>query len=114
MPDPAAMDDAEIMRELAWRLNRGIGALILALESGAGQDVLDAASRDRIIALIARTGLPTTAPGMNIDQVVAAMASDKKVADAKLRFILPDRIGHVVIRDEVPATMVRTALESLL
>ena len=31
------------------------------------------------------------------------MAYDKKVAGRKIRFVLPDRIGHVVIRDDVPA-----------
>ena len=39
--------------------------------------------------------------------------SDKKIAAGKLRFVLPDRIGHVVIRDDIPLDRVREAVESL-
>jgi 3-dehydroquinate synthetase len=42
------------------------------------------------------------------------MAFDKKVQSAKIRFILPDRIGHVVIRDDVPPELSRRAIDSLL
>jgi 3-dehydroquinate synthase len=45
--------------------------------------------------------------------VVATMQFDKKVKAGKIRFVLPDRIGHVVIRDDVPDAVVRGALESL-
>ena len=41
------------------------------------------------------------------------MTHDKKVASGKLRFVLPDRIGHVVIRDDVPLALVREAVDSL-
>jgi 3-dehydroquinate synthase len=47
------------------------------------------------------------------DDVVNAMAFDKKVESGKLRFVLPDRIGHVVMRDDVPAELIREAVESL-
>jgi len=41
------------------------------------------------------------------------MFFDKKVKSGKLRFVLPDRIGHAVIRDDVPEEVVRDALASL-
>jgi 3-dehydroquinate synthase len=41
------------------------------------------------------------------------MGFDKKVAAGRIRFILPDRIGHVVIRDDVPTEIIRAAVESL-
>jgi len=41
------------------------------------------------------------------------MHFDKKVKSGRVRFILPDRIGHVVIRDDVPESLVREAVESL-
>jgi 3-dehydroquinate synthetase len=44
---------------------------------------------------------------------VAAMSFDKKVKGTKVRFVLPDRIGHVIIRDDVPAELARQALEQL-
>jgi 3-dehydroquinate synthetase len=42
-----------------------------------------------------------------------AMMFDKKVKSSRLRFILPDRIGHVVIRDDVAPEWVTAAIDSL-
>jgi 3-dehydroquinate synthase len=67
----------------------------------------------RIIELIARAGLPTGGLKPPTDAVLQAMRSDKKIRDAKFRFVLPDRIGHVVIRDDVPESLVRDVIETL-
>jgi len=37
------------------------------------------------------------------------MALDKKVAAGRIRFVLPERIGKVVIRDGVPPEAIRAA-----
>ena len=74
--------------------------------------MLDDGSVGRIINLINRAGLPTNAT-QNIDDVMKTMYFDKKVRSGKIRFVLPDRIGHVVIRDDVPDDLVRWALETL-
>ena len=75
--------------------------------------MLDDASRRRIVILIEKAGLPARGMRLDVGAVVDAMAYDKKAKSGRLRFILPDRIGHVVIRDDVPAAMVRDAVESL-
>ena len=75
--------------------------------------MLSDSDRGRIVALIRRAGLPTGGLTLDPAAVVEAMAFDKKVASGKLRFILPDRIGHVVVRDDVPIEIVRDAVESL-
>ena len=75
--------------------------------------MLDRESVDRIVKLIARVGLPTSAPSFDISAVIEAMKFDKKVHGGKLRLILPDRIGHVIIRDDVPIDAVREALSSI-
>jgi 3-dehydroquinate synthase len=70
--------------------------------------------RDRIVAVIERAGLPTARMSLPIDRVVEAMFFDKKVASGKLRFVLPDGdIGRATIRDDVPAELVREAVQSL-
>ena len=69
--------------------------------------------RSRIVSLIAKAQLPTKGMTLPTDELIRLMGFDKKVASGKIRFILPDRIGHVVIRDDVPAAVVRNALESL-
>jgi 3-dehydroquinate synthase len=40
------------------------------------------------------------------------MYRDKKVADGRLRFVLPDRFGHVDLVEDVPDELVVGALES--
>jgi len=51
---------------------------------------------DRIAELFAHVGLPTTLPaGINRDEILAAIALDKKKAGGKVRFALPADIGDV-------------------
>jgi 3-dehydroquinate synthase len=45
--------------------------------------------------LIRRCGLPVTWSDADPEQMIAVMKTDKKVAHATLRFVLPSRIGHV-------------------
>jgi len=75
--------------------------------------MLDESSVSRIVDLIDRAGLPTDGAPADSNAVIEAMKFDKKVHGGKLRLILPDRIGHVVIRDDVPIDAVRQALASV-
>ena len=54
----------------------------------------------RVVRLIARAGLPTGGLDLDPAAIVAAMAYDKKVEGGRVRLVLPDRIGHVVVRDD--------------
>ncbi len=80
-----------------------------AMEMG----LLDPASRRRIVELIEKAGLPVSGLRLDTKKVVDAMIFDKKVKHGRVRFILPDRLGHVVIRDDVPADVVARAVDSL-
>src|SRR5688572_4470800 len=75
--------------------------------------LLDEPSKRRIVSVIEKAGLPARGLALDVDEVVDAMSFDKKVKSGKLRFVLPDRIGHVVIRDDVPLEFVRRAVESI-
>jgi 3-dehydroquinate synthase len=75
--------------------------------------MLDGESVARIVKLIAAADLPTHGMTLLTDDVVNAMYFDKKVQSGRLRFVLPDAIGHVVIRDDVPIERVREAVDSL-
>ncbi len=67
----------------------------------------------RIRDLLARAELPVSGLTLSTDEVMEAMRSDKKVVGGKMRFVLPDRIGHVVVRDNVSEADARWAIESL-
>jgi len=72
---------------------------------------VDGAFVGRQQALLAALGLPTQAPRLSADEVLAVMARDKKTIAGKLRFVLPTRFGHVEMVDNISAADVRAALD---
>lgn len=85
-----------------------VTAAIIAEQIGLAEDRV----AKSIAELLSSVGLPV-APNkeIDIDLVIKAMAYDKKVLAGKIRFVLPKRIGDVVITDAVTEADVRTAIE---
>lgn len=89
---------------MAWaaRLARALGRI--------PHDVV--ARQDR---LLERLGLPISTssltPAPDVRALLDAMRRDKKSVGGKLRFVLPDRIGHVELVDGVAEDEVRRILE---
>ncbi|MCH7751817.1 MAG: 3-dehydroquinate synthase, partial [Planctomycetes bacterium] len=67
---------------------------------------------ERQRALIEALGLPLVAPEFDHDELLDLMYRDKKVDDGKLRFVLPDRIGHVELVKDVRTDDVVAALNA--
>ncbi|NBX30744.1 3-dehydroquinate synthase, partial [bacterium] len=68
---------------------------------------------DRQDRLIEAFGLPTSpgaAGSISAERLVDLMARDKKTLEGRLRFVLPDRLGHVDLVDGVPREVVLVAL----
>ncbi|MDX2032732.1 MAG: 3-dehydroquinate synthase, partial [Blastocatellia bacterium] len=51
---------------------------------------------------------------LRAQDVVSAMAHDKKVVQGKLPLILPTKVGDVLVRDDVAAPVIREAVRGLL
>jgi 3-dehydroquinate synthase len=66
---------------------------------------------DRQAQLLTQFELPTTAPSLAIDALLAAMQRDKKATHGRLRFVLPTRLGEVELVEDVPIELVRSVLE---
>jgi 3-dehydroquinate synthase len=64
--------------------------------------LLSPADLDRQQALLRACGLPERAPGLDVDAVLAATMSDKKVRSGAVQWVLLDAIGHAVARNDVP------------
>ena len=64
----------------------------------------------RQAALLTACNLPLTVSDIDPESLLAAMQHDKKVEHGKLRFVLPTRIGHVELVDDVSLDLVRAAL----
>ncbi|HPV36850.1 MAG TPA: 3-dehydroquinate synthase [Candidatus Hydrogenedentes bacterium] len=71
----------------------------------------DAVARQR--ACLEAYGLPVRWPDLPVDETLAAMKHDKKARAGTLKFIVADRIGHVVQRTDIPEEQARAALLAL-
>ncbi len=85
------------------------GAARIAVAMGLS----DAATGERQERLLACLGLPTGCPDVSVDRVWEAMLRDKKASQGRLVWILPERIGRVAVRRDVPVELVKQVLERL-
>lgn len=105
----------ETVSEYSYSHGESVGlGMVAAAELATRLNMIDQTTKQRIVAVIAKAGLPIGGMSLDSKTVVNATAFDKKVQSDRPRFILPDRIGHVVIRDDVPVELVQSAMESLL
>lgn len=85
----------------------GMGAATtIARRLGLCAPAVEASLRDTVQAY----GLPWEACGVRPAAVWAALAHDKKSAAGRLRWVLPTRIGHVVVTPDVPASLTRAVI----
>jgi 3-dehydroquinate synthase len=68
----------------------------------------------RVESLLDRLGLPIRAGGFTPEQVMAAMATDKKRVGSRLRFVLPRAVGDVDLFDDVAPEAVLAVLAELV
>jgi len=92
--------------------------MVCAARLAAEEGLLDGESVRRQLECIRACGLPVAwsdefgSPDA-IDEAVALMRHDKKARGGMLRFILPDRLGHVLQRSEITKDQVRKAFDAI-
>jgi len=73
----------------------------------------DDAFAERQRAIFAAYGLPVTWAELPADAVIQAMGKDKKVRAGTMKFIVADRLGHVIHKTDVTEAQVRAALAAI-
>jgi 3-dehydroquinate synthase len=68
----------------------------------------------RVIKTVERIGLPVYIKGLDIEQVYNQMFYDKKVKKGILNFILPKRIGEVIICSVEDQTIIKSVLSEII
>jgi len=63
--------------------------------------------------LLQTLGLPVDCSGVDVEAVLVTMQRDKKVQAGHMRWVLPTRIGQAEIYADIPASVVRDAIEAL-
>ena len=84
--------------------------MVYAARVAERMGLLDAESVRRLADLIGRVGLPVRCDGLDVSGTLETMKLDKKSVGGRLRFVLPNRIGEVVLRDDVPGEYIRSVL----
>jgi len=76
--------------------------------------LLKPADRETLERGISAVGRLPNANTLALDDIISAMFHDKKVESGRIAFVLPVEIGRVVIRTDVPPTVVKAALRDTL
>ena len=75
--------------------------------------MVDAAFVARQRACLSAYGLPVSWSDLPVEETLALMRHDKKARGGTMKFIVPDRLGHVVQRTDIDDSDVRNALTAL-
>jgi 3-dehydroquinate synthase len=75
--------------------------------------MLDNEGVQRLKGLLEKLELPTRIEGLSVKKLVAYLGVDKKVKAGKVNFVLPEKLGRVVIRNDVPAGVIKQVLAEL-
>lgn len=96
----------------------GVAAgMVLAARLSARLGPCTGQDAERLAAHLAAVGLPTeldqvdAARRWTADDLIGHMTKDKKARDGRIVFVLLDRLGHAVVRDDVERNSVRTLLD---
>ena len=87
--------------------------MLAAAELASARGKLPVPDRDALRALVIAMGPLPAVADLDAEQVVEAVARDKKVIDGKLHFVLPVAIGETVIADDVTAAELEKALRAI-
>ena len=98
--------------QVAHGLAVSIG-MVAAARIASELNILDSGNITRMKNLLEKAGLMTKLPSMAVKQVMQAMQYDKKVQSGKIRFVLPQTIGQVFIKDDVSPAIVEKVLREM-
>ncbi|UVW29128.1 bifunctional shikimate kinase/3-dehydroquinate synthase AroKB [Massilia sp. H6] len=86
-----------------WLHGEAVGCgMVMAADLSARLGLVDAATVERIRALVAAAGLPTRAPDLGLERWIELMAVDKKNEGGEIKFILLKPLGAPSITSAPP------------
>jgi 3-dehydroquinate synthase len=94
-----------------WLHGEAISAgMVMAAELSLRTGAIEEKDLARVRSLLGRAGLPVKGPAIAPEQMLELMASDKKNAKGKTRFVLLSEIGRAALPAEVDPRLVREAI----
>jgi len=90
----------------------GIG-IAAAARLAESLGMFEPADRERVINLIRRSGLPVDIPGgVSPKAMIDSFYHDKKVTGGRLTFVLPERIGKVIMKRDIDESLLLALLHN--
>jgi 3-dehydroquinate synthase len=77
------------------------------------KDLLRAEAFETIVGAVDRLGPRPRMSDLSVDRILDALRHDKKAKQGRVPFVLPTRIGEVVVRPDVTAPEIRLALKAM-
>jgi 3-dehydroquinate synthase len=81
---------------------------------GHMRGMIDDAVRDRMLRCVAAYGPIPPVAGIPAKNLLARLSADKKTVQSKVHFVLPTRVGEVVVVNDVAPEMSLSAIEKAL
>jgi shikimate kinase / 3-dehydroquinate synthase len=103
-------------RASGWRVRHGDAVavgLVAACRAASAMGLAAPELAARVESLLRSVELPVRLD-LDVDEVLAAMAHDKKRRGGRLRLVLPERPGSVVVRPAPEPAVLRRVLDSVL
>lgn len=95
-----------------WLHGEAVGCgMVMAADLSCRMGFIDKATKERIRALVAATGLPTMAPDLGVQRWIELMQVDKKSVGGEIKFVLLNPLGSPIIT-AVPQTMLEETLQA--
>ena len=85
--------------------------MAMAMNLSARLGRIDSAATQRLRQLLMRADMPQTAPELDPQAILAAMAMDKKVVDGSMRLVLCDGIGRASVTAEATRSAILQSIE---
>lgn len=97
-----------------WRHGEAVAVgLVAAVRLAQAMGLASGSLAEEVEACLEESGLPTRCPGLSPAQIRAAMASDKKKASGRLKFVLPKAPGDMTWGREVDERQLLETLKTL-
>jgi 3-dehydroquinate synthase len=86
--------------------------MLVALDIGRAMGYTDKSTQERIEKLIRSVGLPTKIEKVTLADIIKAHYFDKKFSGAKNKFVIAEKIGRVIIKKDIPLSVIRACLKN--
>jgi len=87
--------------------------MVAAAKIAKALDIFNGNGLSRLENIITQAGLPTRIPDFKVEALTAAMQHDKKVRGGRIRFILPEALGKVLITDKMNLSLIEQVLDQI-